>query len=78
MDGFEKQRGTSPKQHLALCIIWSPYANSNWSYSPETAKYVFDLCDLDFWPLNLTFCMDIISGIGYNYWKLQDDTIMAT
>ena len=24
--------------------------NSNWSYSPETAKLGYDLCDLDLWP----------------------------
>ena len=34
----------------ALCIISSPYMNSNWSYSPETAKLGFDLCDFDLWP----------------------------
>ena len=34
----------------ALCIISSPYVNSNWSYGPETAKWGHDLCDLDLWP----------------------------
>ena len=43
----EKQKGTSPKQHQALCIISSSYVNSNWSYSPETAKLGYDLSDLD-------------------------------
>ena len=37
----------SPKQHQASCIIPSSYVNSNWSYSPETAKLGYDLCDLD-------------------------------
>ena len=36
-DDLEKQKGTSPKQHQALCIISSSYVNSNWSCSPETA-----------------------------------------
>ena len=27
-----------------------PYGNSNWSYSPEMAKWGHDLCDLDLWP----------------------------
>ena len=40
--------------------------NSNWSYSPETAKLGYDLCDLDLWPMTLTFCMDITSVIGNN------------
>ena len=36
----------------ALCIISSPYVNSNWSYSPEKAKCDFDLVTLtlDLWP----------------------------
>ena len=41
---------TSPKQHQAICIISPSYANSNWSYSPETVKLGRDLCDLDLWP----------------------------
>ena len=38
--------------------------NSNWSYSPETVKLGVDLCDLDLWPLTLTFCMDVTFVIG--------------
>ena len=49
-DDLEKQKGTSPKQHEALCIISSPYVNSNWSYGPETAQMGHDFCDLDLWP----------------------------
>ena len=37
--------------------------NSNWSYSPETAKLGYDLCGLDLWPMTLTFCMDITSVV---------------
>ena len=37
-DDFEKQKGTSPKQHQAVCIILSYYVNSNWRHGPETAK----------------------------------------
>ena len=33
-----------------MCIISSSYVNSNWSYSPETVKLGFDLCDLNLWP----------------------------
>ena len=65
-DDLEKQQGTSPKQHQAICIISSSYANSNWSYSPETAKLGRDLCDLDLWPLTLTFCMDVTLVRGDN------------
>ena len=66
-DDLEKQQDTSSKQHQAVCIIGSPYVNSNWSYGPETAKLCFDLCGLDLWPL--TFCMDLTSVIGNNSWK---------
>ena len=34
----------------ALCIISSSYMNSNWSHSPEMAKFGYDPCDLDLWP----------------------------
>ena len=40
--------------------------NWNWSYGLGTAKLGFDLCDLDLWPLTLTFCMDLTSVIGNN------------
>ena len=41
-------------------------------------KICFDLCDLDLWPLTLTFCMDITSVHGNNSWKFHDDTMMGT
>ena len=50
MDDLEKQEGTPSKEHQALCIISSPYVNSNWSNSLETAKWGHDLCDFDLWP----------------------------
>ena len=62
----------------AMCIISLPYVNSNWSYSPETAKLGFDLCDLDRWPLILTFCMDITFVHGNDSWKFYDDMMMGT
>ena len=74
-DDLKKEYGTSPEQHQALCIISSPYVNSNWSYGLETAKWVHNLCNLDLWPLTLTFCMDITSVIGNHSWKFHDDTM---
>ena len=62
----------------AVCMISSPYVNSNWSWSPETAKLGVDLSDLDLWPLTLTFCMDITSDYGNCSWKFHDDTMMGT
>ena len=62
----------------ALHIISYPLVNPNWSYSPETAKLGCDLCDLDLWPMTLTFCMDITSVIG-NYkilWWYDDRNIV--
>ena len=56
-DDLEKQYGTSPKQHQAICIISSSYVNSNWSNSPETLNLgqigrFLEPCDLeiDGWP----------------------------
>ena len=62
----------------AVCMISLPYVNSNWRYTPETAKLGFDLCDIDLWPLTLTFCMDITSVHGNNSWKFHDDMMMGT
>ena len=70
--------GTSHKEHQALCIITSSYVNSYWSYGLETAKLGVDLCDLDLWPLTLTFCMDVTSVISNNSWIFHDDTMMGT
>ena len=52
--------------------------NSDWSYSPKTAKWGHGLCNLDLWPLTLSFCMDITSVISNNSWKPQDGTMMET
>ena len=73
-DDLEKQQSTSSKQHQAFCIISSSY--SNWSYSPETVKMGFDLCDLDLWPL--TFCMDVTFVNGNKSWKFHDDAMTVT
>ena len=51
---------------------------SNWSYSPETVKRGFDLCDFDPWPMTSTFCMDITVVIGNNSLKCHDDTMIGT
>ena len=48
--------------HKALCIILLQYVNSNWVYGSDTAKFGFDLCDLD----PLPFCMDTTSVNGNN------------
>ena len=52
--------------------------NSNLSYSPETDKLGFNLCDLDLWPLALTFCMDITFVKSNNSWKFHDDAMTGT
>ena len=77
-DDLKKQQGISPMPLQAYCIISSSSVISNWSYSLETVKWGFDLCDLDRWPLTLTFCMDITCVIGSNSWKFYDDMMMGT
>ena len=47
-------------------------------HSGNGDKFGFDLCDLDFSPLTLTFCMDITSVIGNNSGKFHDDKMMGT
>ena len=44
----------------------------------KRVKLGYDLCDLDLWPLTLTFCMDLTLVIGNNSWKFHDDTMMGT
>ena len=56
----------------------SSFVNLNWSYGPETVKLGCDLCDIDLWPLTLTFFMDVTSVIGNNSRKFHDDTMMGT
>ena len=63
---------------LSNIKFYASYVNSTWSYSPEAAMLGYDLCDLDLWPLTLTFCMDITSVIGINSWKFRDDTMKGT
>ena len=60
-DDIEKQQDTPPVPHQALCIISSPYVNSN---ALEMAKLGFDLWDLDLWPLALNFWMNITFVYG--------------
>ena len=65
-------------------VVWpwnltdDSYVNSNWSYGPETAKLGVGLCDLDLWPMTLTFCMDLTFVIGNNSWKFHDGTMIGT
>ena len=46
--------------------------------SPETTNLGGDLCDLDIWPLTVTFCIDVTAVIGSNSWTFHDDTMMGT
>ena len=46
-----------------LEIWWMILKNNR---APETTKLGYDLCDLDLWPMTLTFCMDITFVIGNN------------
>ena len=66
--------------YCKLCIILYPPVNSKWSYGPENlnwGKIYFDLCNLDLWPLTLTFCMDVTFINGNNSWKFHDDTMIG-
>ena len=55
---------SSAHHYIAICVVQTS------SYSPETAKWGYDLCDLDLWPLTLAFCMAITS-VDYNMWLCE-------
>ena len=46
--------------------------------SPNLGKKIFELFDLAFWPLTLTFCMDITFVNDNYFWKFHDDTMTQT
>ena len=68
--------------YFKLCASF----HSNWSIQtavtvrirPNWGKICFDLCDLDIWPLTLTFSMNIPFVNGNNSWKFNDDLIKGT
>ena len=66
------------------CIIPSPYLCEfkleleSGNGICETGLLGFDLCDLDLWPLTLTFCMDITFVNGNHSWKFPDNTMRGT
>ena len=45
---------------------------------PDWGTICFDFCELDLWPLTLTFCMDIAFINGDKSWKFHDDTMTGT
>ena len=46
--------------------------------SPNLGKISFELFHLAFWPLTLTFCMDITFVNDNYFWKFHDDTMTQT
>ena len=42
------------------------------------AKWGYDLCDLEIWPMTLNFCMDSTPVIGNNSWEFHDDMMTET
>ena len=62
--------------HIKLC---GSFDRHMWIQTVVTARtlliWVMTICDLDLWPLTLTFCM----GINGNHsWKFHDDTMTGT
>ena len=39
---------------------------------------ILEQCDLEIWPMTLTFCKDITLAIGNNSWKFCGDTMTGT
>ena len=61
-----------------LQMTFKNTVHSNWGYRLKTIKLVFDPCELDLWPLALTFVMDITFIIYKNSRKCHDHTMMGT
>ena len=60
---FKNKMGISLKPHQTGSTISSPCGNSNWRCRPETVKFGFDLCDLDYdlWlDLELERCVFVV------------------
>ena len=62
---------------IKLCVSFHHHMWIQTGVSPETVMLGCDLCDLDLWPLTLTFCMDHTLVLGDNSWKFHDDTMMG-
>ena len=81
IDDLEKQQGTSPMPHWALCIISKPSVNSSLSYSPETLNLGQNwqfFCPV--WPLNLKddfekpllYCLKLCASYHSHHWILNE------
>ena len=57
---------------------WSIQAGVTVRKRPNWGKICLDVCDLDLWPLTLTFCMDITFVNDNNSWKFHDDLMGGT
>ena len=68
--------------HVKLCASFHSYwwiqTGVTVRKCPNWGNICFDLCDLDLWPLTLTFCMDITFVNGNNSWQFHDDTVTGT
>ena len=51
----------APMPHQALCMISSPYINSNWSYGPERLNWVLTY-------VTLTCDLDLVHGYHFCHW----------
>ena len=70
---------------LCYCKLCASFHNHVWIQAgvtvrkrPNWDKICFDLCDLDHWPLTLTYCMDITFVNVKNSWKFHDDMMSET
>ena len=79
------EQGTSSMTLQALCIISCNFiaicevrTGVLVQKSPNLVKSSFELFDLAFWPLTLTFCMDITFVNDNYFWKFHDDTMTQT
>ena len=60
---------------IAICVVKTGVSVQK---SPNLGKISFELFDLAFWPLTLTFCMDITFDNDNYFWKFHDDMMTQT
>ena len=66
---------------LSIIKLYASFHHHMWIQTGVTVRKQLSwvvTCDLDLWPVTLTFCMDVTSVTGNNSWKFHDDMMMGT
>ena len=72
---LNRARSSFVHNFIAICEVRTEVSIQK---RPNLVKSSFELFDLAFWPLTLTFCMDITFVNDNYFWKFHDDTMTQT